>query len=72
MTHIKSGQKSPVIYIIVDPRALFPVARGCFVVWLQHRKSSALSKSALRRLIFKRWEWKMAGFDYGCLYKPVG
>lgn len=52
VTHIK---KSPVIYITVDPRALFPVARGCFVVWLPRRKSSAPSKSAHRRL-FKRWE----------------
>lgn len=68
----KSGQKSPVIYITVDPWALFPVARGCFVVWLPHFLSSTPSKSELRRLLFKQWEWKMAGFDCGCLYKPVG
>lgn len=67
----KCGQKSPVIYITVDPRALLLVAQGCFAVWLLRLKSSTPSKSALKRLIFKWWEWR-GRFDYGCLYKPVG
>lgn len=67
----KCGQKSLLIYIIVDPRALLLVAQGCFAVWLLRLKSSTPSKSALKRLIFKWWEWR-GRFDYGCLYKPVG
>lgn len=66
---LKCGQNCLlfILQLILEPTELRDV-----LLPSSRLESSTLSKSALRRLIFKLWEWKMGGFDYRCSSKPAG